>query len=497
MFPYRSVRLRHLVSYIRLLREGSRGSWTNFNNYPASSPSLRLISNLSYVKDASQSAQTKSPQKLSSAAQTLAGDALFTLIDLNACEIFSDVESMERNIKRRGMNFDLSLLSNQYRQLDCLLKEKLDLERQRTENAEIIKILVKDGKQDGVHINDCMKRGKDIKSRLKRLMDGPYSALQETVISEVLRLPVRLHRDASELDELLSEISLPSVFKFDQLNHETLENNKSSPEFYQTTDGSYYLSGELSKLERHLVNGLTSRLLASGLRKIICPDMVKSFVADRCSPHRAHVNADQSSTFSLEGTSPDDSSSLRLAGVSPITFAAFFASQNIRADSLPVKYFSVGRCYSLQHDVDCGLYGVRQSTSVDVFAAATCSDDIDRLFDEYSEIVYSIYKSLDVSCKFVKVGCRGLSQIETRQTDVFVWSSGYGRYFKCGSLSSYSDVVSRRMTTKYATDVDDTTQLNFAHTLHGTVVRLPSIIAGLIEHNQTKDGAGKIPFPRL
>lgn len=41
----------------------------------------------------------------------------------------------------------------------------------------------------------------------------------------------------------------------------------------------FYLAGDLSLLERDLVNGSVDRLEASGLEHVICPDMVKLFIA--------------------------------------------------------------------------------------------------------------------------------------------------------------------------------------------------------------------------
>ena len=42
---------------------------------------------------------------------------------------------------------------------------------------------------------------------------------------------------------------------------------------------AYYLARELAVLERRLVNGLVDRLQATGLQHVVCPDMVKPFIA--------------------------------------------------------------------------------------------------------------------------------------------------------------------------------------------------------------------------
>ena len=73
--------------------------------------------------------------------------------------------------------------------------------------------------------------------------------------------------------------------------------------------------------------------------------------------------------------------------------------------------------------------------------------------------------------------------------DFEVYSAAQKRWLEVSSVSNFENFQANRMKLRYK-DTDGKTKL--AHTLNGSALALPRIVAALLENNQTEDGI-KIP----
>ncbi|GAA4442689.1 serine--tRNA ligase [Ravibacter arvi] len=73
--------------------------------------------------------------------------------------------------------------------------------------------------------------------------------------------------------------------------------------------------------------------------------------------------------------------------------------------------------------------------------------------------------------------------------DFEVWSSAQERWLECSSVSNFETYQSNRLKLRYR--VDGKTQL--LHTLNGSALALPRILAALLENNQLADGTIRLP----
>ncbi len=73
--------------------------------------------------------------------------------------------------------------------------------------------------------------------------------------------------------------------------------------------------------------------------------------------------------------------------------------------------------------------------------------------------------------------------------DFEVWSSAQERWLECSSVSNFETYQTNRLKLRYK--VEGKTQL--LHTLNGSALALPRILAALLENNQQADGSVKIP----
>jgi len=74
--------------------------------------------------------------------------------------------------------------------------------------------------------------------------------------------------------------------------------------------------------------------------------------------------------------------------------------------------------------------------------------------------------------------------------DFEVWSAGQERWLECSSVSNFETYQANRLKLRYKT-ADKKTQL--LHTLNGSALALPRIVAALLENNQQEDGTVRIP----
>ena len=74
--------------------------------------------------------------------------------------------------------------------------------------------------------------------------------------------------------------------------------------------------------------------------------------------------------------------------------------------------------------------------------------------------------------------------------DFEVYSAAQERWLEVSSVSNFENYQSNRLKLRFKEDGEKQTQL--AHTLNGSALALPRIVAALLENNQTPEGI-KIP----
>jgi seryl-tRNA synthetase len=77
--------------------------------------------------------------------------------------------------------------------------------------------------------------------------------------------------------------------------------------------------------------------------------------------------------------------------------------------------------------------------------------------------------------------------------DLEVWAPGIGKWLEVSSCSSYTDYQARRANIRYRPAHGE--KPRFIHTLNGSALAFPRIIAAILEHYQQPDGTVIVPEP--
>ncbi len=137
-----------------------------------------------------------------------------------------------------------------------------------------------------------------------------------------------------------------------------------------------------------------------------------------------------------------------------------------------------------------GLLRVHEFDKVELVRYATPEDslaELDRLTGHAEAILQKL--GLPYRVLLLAAGDTGFASSQTY--DLEVWAPGVGKWLEVSSCSNFGDFQARRMNIRYRPAAGE--KPRFVHTLNGSGLALPRIIAALLEHGQQADGSIAIP----
>lgn len=161
-------------------------------------------------------------------------------------------------------------------------------------------------------------------------------------------------------------------------------------------------------------------------------------------------------------------------------------------NEFPVKMTAYTPCFrreagSYGKDVR-GLNRLHQFDKVEIVRVEKPEESYAAL-DEMIAHVENIVKSLGLPYRILRLCGGDMSFTSAITYDFEVYSAAQGRWLEISSVSNFESYQANRLKLRYK-DADGKTQL--AHTLNGSSLALPRVVAALLENNQ-KDGRIEIP----
>jgi seryl-tRNA synthetase len=104
--------------------------------------------------------------------------------------------------------------------------------------------------------------------------------------------------------------------------------------------------------------------------------------------------------------------------------------------------------------------------------------------------VESLVKSLGLPYRILRLCGGDLSFTSALTYDFEVYSAAQEKWLEVSSVSNFVDYQANRLKLRFKEKGEKKTKL--AHTLNGSALALPRIVAALLENNQTENGI-KIP----
>ena len=160
----------------------------------------------------------------------------------------------------------------------------------------------------------------------------------------------------------------------------------------------------------------------------------------------------------------------------------------IPADKLPVKNCAYSACFrreagSYGKDVR-GLNRLHQFDKVEIVRIEKPEDSYAAL-EEMKAHVQGLLEKLGLPWHILRLCGGDMSFTSAITFDFEVYSAAQGRWLEVSSVSNFETYQANRLKCRYRAE-DKKTRL--CHTLNGSALALPRIMAALLENNQTPDG---------
>ncbi len=241
--------------------------------------------------------------------------------------------------------------------------------------------------------------------------------------------------------------------------------------------------GKGAKLQRALINFFLDENIASGYKEVLPPLMVNEdsgFGTGQLPDKEGQMYHIQADNYYLIPTAEV-----------PVT--NMFRDQILRAKDLPVKYTAYTPCFrreagSWGKDVR-GLNRLHQFDKVEIVQIVHPGHSYQTLEEMASHIEGLIVK-LGIPYRVMRLCGGDISFTSSLTYDFEVYAAAQGKWLEVSSVSNFESYQANRLKLRFKDEGDKKTQL--AHTLNGSALALPRIVAAMLENNQTADGI-KIP----
>jgi len=174
----------------------------------------------------------------------------------------------------------------------------------------------------------------------------------------------------------------------------------------------------------------------------------------------------------------------------------------LNANEFPIKATAYTPCFrreagSYGKDVR-GLNRLHQFDKVEIVQIQHPSKSYETL-EEMVNHVESLVKKLELPYRILRLCGGDMSFTSALTYDFEVYAAAQQRWLEVSSVSNFESFQANRLKLRYREESDKKT--NLAHTLNGSALALPRIVAALLENNQTPEGiripAALIPYTKF
>ncbi len=240
--------------------------------------------------------------------------------------------------------------------------------------------------------------------------------------------------------------------------------------------------GKGARLQRALINFFLDRATAAGYLEIQPPIMV-----NEASGYATGQLPDKEGQ--MYHSTIDN---LYLIPTAEVPITNIYRDVIVKADQLPIKMCGYTPCFrreagSYGKDVR-GLNRLHQFDKVEIVQIAH-PDKSYQTLEDMREYVAGLLRELELPFRILKLCGGDMSFASALTYDFETFSAAQEKWLEVSSVSNFETFQSNRMKLRFK-DGDSKTQL--AHTLNGSALALPRIVASLLENNQVPEGI-KIP----
>lgn len=137
-----------------------------------------------------------------------------------------------------------------------------------------------------------------------------------------------------------------------------------------------------------------------------------------------------------------------------------------------------------------GLLRVHQFDKVELVRYAR-PEESDAELETLTRHAEAILERLELPYRRVLLAAGDTGFSSSKTYDLEVWAPGVGKWLEVSSCSNFGDFQARRANIRFRPAAGE--KPRFIHTLNGSGLALPRVIAALLEHGQQPDGSVRLP----
>jgi seryl-tRNA synthetase len=368
------------------------------------------------------------------------------------------IESQKKEDDGRA---ELKALSEQVR-LQIQSGRKDDADRTREQIAQL---------KNQIHTNETTRTNseKRIEELLLQIPNLPHESVPEGKGAE----DNIIEKQGGQIPRLHPEANLPHwelARKYDLIDFEL--------GVKITGAGFPVYKGKGSRLQRALINYFLDKAAQAGYTEIQPPYLVN----EASGLGTGQLPDKEGQMYHA----PVDNLYLLPTAEVPVT--NIYRDTILNINDLPIKNTAYSACFrreagSYGKDVR-GLNRLHQFDKVEIVRIDTPEHSYQSL-QEMVDYVQTLVEELDLPWRILRLCGGDMSFTSALTFDFEVYSAAQARWLEVSSVSNFESYQANRLKCRYR-DADK--KLHLCHTLNGSALALPRILAAILENNQTPDG---------
>ncbi|MEA2043288.1 MAG: serine--tRNA ligase [Bacteroidota bacterium] len=365
------------------------------------------------------------------------------------------------------------------------LKTEYDnIAAESNKTAKLIGQLYKEGKQQ--EAGQAKQKATDLKNDLKGLNEK-LKTVKDELTELLLDIPNIPHPSVpagkTDEDNELIRTGGPEIKDFEGKPHWDLAVDYDIIDFEAgnkiTGAGFPVFKGKGAKLQRALINFFLREAEKEGYTEIVPPLMVN----EASGLGTGQLPDKEGQMYEMK------EDKLYMIPTAEVPLTNLYRDTIIKEDELPIKMCGYSACFrreagSYGKDVR-GLNRLHQFDKIEIVQIARPEMSYKTL-DDMVSYVEGLLVKLELPYRIVRLCGGDLGFTSALTFDFEVWSAGQQKWLEVSSVSNFESFQANRLKLRYKGNDNKGTQI--PHTLNGSALALPRIIAALLENNQTDTG---------
>ena len=334
--------------------------------------------------------------------------------------------------------------------------------------------------------NNLKKETTDLKDQIKSLKNT-FNSL-DNLIKELLYQIPNLPHDlvppgkTDEDNQIIYSAETKNLMNSDFLPHWDLCSKYNLIDFELgvkiTGAGFPVYKGKGAILQRALIQFFLNEANQNGFQELLVPHLVN----ETSGYGTGQLPDKDGQMYHVEN---DD---LYLIPTSEVPITNIYRNDIIEENNLPIKHVGYTPCFRRE----AGSYGkevrglnrLHQFDKVEIVQITHPSESYNTL-DQMVSYVEGLIKKLNLPYRKLRLCGGDLGFTSALTYDLETYSVGQNKWLEVSSISNFETFQSNRLKLRYR---DKNRNLQLAHTLNGSALALPRIMASLLEINQFQDG---------